>query len=115
MTKFKTPQENFWASSFGDEIKERVKACIKKIYVQEQHQHYSYCSFPEEECTCRDISELTEVTSLLTNGYIDSINLFVLINELEQEFNIKFEDDYLTSENFETVLQISELIKLIMN
>lgn len=41
--------------------------------------HYSYCLFPEEECACKDLNDITYSTSLISGGYIDSFSMLVVL------------------------------------
>jgi acyl carrier protein len=72
--------------------------------------HYSYCMFPEEECTCKDLKEITYDTSLISGGYIDSFSMVVVLAFLEKTFNIKIPDKEATPNNFDTVNKMMVLV-----
>jgi acyl carrier protein len=48
--------------------------------------------------------------SLLGSGVIDSTGVLELIGYLEEKFQLKFEDDELIGENFDTVLKITNFL-----
>lgn len=48
--------------------------------------------------------------SLLEAGMIDSLTILEIVNGLEEEFDIEFDDDELEIENFESVARIHKLI-----
>ena len=72
--------------------------------------HYSYCSFPEGECTCKDLNEITYDTSLISGGYIDSFSMVVVLIFLEKKFKIKIPDIDATPANFDTVNKMVDLV-----
>ena len=72
--------------------------------------HYSYCSAPFEECTCKDLKEISYGTSLINGGYIDSFSMTVVLVFLEKTFNIEIPDKDATPDNFDTVNKMSELV-----
>ena len=51
-----------------------------------------------------------ENVSLLGTGVIDSTGVLELISFLESTYNIKFEDDELVAENFDTLERIKNFI-----
>lgn len=55
-------------------------------------------------------AELSDHKSLLGSGVIDSTGVLELITFLEQRFEVKFDDNELVSENFDTVSRISEFV-----
>lgn len=73
-------------------------------------QHYSYCLFPEEKCTCKDLGEITADTSLIRGGYIDSFSMVSVLVFIERTFKIKIPEKKAIPENFDT---INKMIKLI--
>lgn len=73
--------------------------------------HYSYCKFPEEECCCKDLNEITYDTSLISGGFIDSFSMVVVLIFIEKTFNVKIPDKEATPENFDTVNNMVNLIK----
>lgn len=77
---------------------------------EKRTKHYSYCSFPEEECTCKDLMEITYDTSLISGGYIDSFSMVVVLIYLEKTFNIKIPDKEATPNNFDTVNKMVKLV-----
>jgi acyl carrier protein len=92
-------------------------------YIQEQfgerdaenHNHYSYCSFPEEECICRRLSDITYDTPLITGGYIDSFSMVAVLVFLERRFKIKIADADGKPANFDTVDEMVKLVKKYTN
>lgn len=73
-------------------------------------QHYSYCKFPEEECTCKNLLKIDYDTSLIHGGYIDSFSMFIVLVFLEKTFNIKISEKDAIPENFDTVNKMTQLI-----
>ncbi len=53
--------------------------------------------------------------SLLGMGVIDSTGVLELIGFLEDKFQLKFEDDELVAENFDTVLKIIAFLQKKLN
>jgi len=78
---------------------------------EERLHHYSYCMFPEEECTCKDLNEITYDTGLITGGYMDSFSMTATLVFLEKTFNVKIPDIDATPANFNTVDNMVALIK----
>jgi acyl carrier protein len=72
--------------------------------------HYSYCMFPEEECTCKDLMKITYDTSLISGGYIDSFSMVVILIFLEKTFNVKIPEKEITPNNFDTINKMVELV-----
>lgn len=72
--------------------------------------HYSYCLFPEEKCTCKDLDVITYNTSLIGGGYIDSFSMIVVLIFLQKTFKIKIPDIDATPANFDTVNKMAELV-----
>ena len=87
-------------NQFGDEIPKEIRI-----------RHYSYCMFPGEECTCKDLIEITYDTSLISGGYIDSFSMVVVLIFLEKTFNIKIPDKEAIPENFNTINTMVELVQ----
>ena len=73
--------------------------------------HYSYCLFPEEDCTCHDLSEISNDTPLINGGYIDSFSMMAVLVFLESTFNMKIPDSEATPTNFNTINKMVELVK----
>ncbi len=80
----------------GEQLSEIVKAV--KTFVQE--------SFLSEQ----DDSALGADEPLLTSGVIDSVSMVMLINHLEESFDISFEAHEIDREAFNTVAQIAEQV-----
>jgi len=59
----------------------------------------------------RDLAGLKDEESLLDAGIIDSLGIQKLLAFLEKHFGVKFKDDEIIPENFESVTRISNLIK----
>lgn len=49
--------------------------------------------------------------SLLETGVIDSLTILEIVNGIEEEFDLEFDDDELEIENFESAAKILRLIK----
>lgn len=61
---------------------------------------------------CKNIGKKSiDADASLFNMGIDSMNLLYIINEIEICFSIKISDDELLLSNFETLEQISNLVK----
>lgn len=60
-----------------------------------------------------DINPFDEIdsnTKLIEEGIIDSLTLVLLMEQMEEEFNVSFPEDDLKPENFATVAEIESLI-----
>ena len=90
-----------------------IKQFGSKTVETKRMKHYSYCLFPEEECSCKDLNAITYDTSLISGGYMDSFSMVVVLVFLEKTFNVKIPDKMAMPENFNTVNKMVELIKLI--
>lgn len=77
--------------------------------------HYSYCMFPEKECTCKSIKGITYDTSLINGGFIDSFSMVIILVFVEKEFNVKIPDRMAIPENFDSVDKIVSLINTVRN
>lgn len=53
-------------------------------------------------------------TGLITNKIIDSIDVTTLISELEEEFDIEIDMEYMEDKNFDSVQAIWEMVQEIM-
>ena len=73
--------------------------------------HYSYCMFPEQECICKDLNEITYDTQLISGGYMDSFSMVSVLVFLEKTFNVKIPDIDTSPDNFNTVTKMTELVK----
>jgi len=78
---------------------------------EKRTKHYSYCMFPEEECVCKDLNEITYDTQLITGGYIDSFSMVLTLHFLEKKFKIKIADKDALPDNFNTINKMVELVK----
>jgi acyl carrier protein len=72
--------------------------------------HFSYCLYPEEECTCKKIKYIDFDTSLIRGGYIDSFSLMVVLVFLQKTFNIKIPEKEILVNNFDTINNMVDLI-----
>ena len=72
--------------------------------------HYSYCLFPEEPCSCKDLDVITYDTSLIGGGYVDSFSMVVVLLFLQKTFKIKIPDKDATPNNFDSVNKMVDLI-----
>lgn len=82
---------------------------------EKRMRHYSYCLYPEEECSCKDLNKITYDTSLISGGYIDSFSMVVVLLFLEKTFNIKISDKDATPNNFDNVNKMVELVNKTKN
>ena len=57
------------------------------------------------------MNEISNDAPLLDDGVIDSFAVLDLMDFLEHQFEIKFEDEDVTQENFQSVVAITQLIK----
>lgn len=58
-----------------------------------------------------NIDDISNDTSLLESGMIDSVNMVQILLFIEEQFGIKVEDNELIPENFDTINSIFNLIK----
>ena len=58
-----------------------------------------------------DPDELTESTSLLTSGVLDSLNTMRLITFLEERFRVEIQPHEIGAEHFGTVASIADLVQ----
>lgn len=72
--------------------------------------HYSYCLFPEGDCTCKHLKDVSYDTSLIRGGYIDSFSMINVLTFLEKTFNIRIPDDKATADHFDTVDKMVDII-----
>ena len=79
--------------------------------LEDRTQHYSYCSFPEGDCTCKDLNEIKEDTPLITGGYVDSFSMVSVLVFLEKTFKIKIPDKLATPDNFNTINKMIDLVE----
>ena len=79
--------------------------------VTQRLKHYSYCMFPEEECSCKDLNEITYDTPLISGGYMDSFSMVSVLVFLEKTFNVKIPDKEASPDNFNTVSKMTALVK----
>jgi len=84
-----------------------------KTEKEQRKSHYSYCLFPEEECSCKNLNEITYNTSLISGGYIDSFSMLIVLIFIEKTFNIKIPDIEARPHNFDTINNMVELINKI--
>ena len=77
---------------------------------ENRNKHYSYCLFPEEECSCKVLNDITYDTQLISGGYVDSFSMVVVLIFLEKTFNVKIPDIDAKPENFNTVNMMVELV-----
>lgn len=52
-----------------------------------------------------------ENTLLIEEGILDSLTLVILIEQIENEFNVKIPEEQLDPANFESVIKIQEFIE----
>lgn len=91
-------------------MRDEILKYIKKTFGTKSGSHFSYCLFPEEECTCRKLEKLDYDTSLIRGGYIDSFSLMVVLIFIEKTFNIKIPEKERITDNFDTINNMVDLI-----
>ena len=64
----------------------------------------------EEFMFDRPASDLGDDMSLIQEGIIDSLGIFMLVSFIDNQFGIKVEPEDVVLDNFETVNKIKELI-----
>ncbi len=97
-------------------MKEKILEYIKEKYgnpITKVHQ--SHCMFPGEDCSCRNVEEITYDTSLIHGGYVDSLSMVHVLIMIETLFNIEIPVKESIPENFDTVNKMVELINRIKN
>jgi acyl carrier protein len=72
--------------------------------------HYSYCSFPEDACVCKDLNDISYDTPLISGGYIDSFSMVAVLVFLERTFGVDIPDKDATPTNFNTVNDMALLV-----
>jgi acyl carrier protein len=97
-------------------MKEQILAYIIEQFgddriLGDRTQHYSYCSFPEEKCTCKDLTEIEYNTPLISGGYIDSFSMVGVLVFLEKTFNVNIPDIDATPNNFNTIENMCKLVE----
>jgi acyl carrier protein len=60
--------------------------------------------------TVHDISDINPQTPLFKEGVFDSMGFILLIDFLEENFEIKTSDNDLIESNFETIASITEFV-----
>ena len=99
-------------------MEQEVKDIILNYIIKEfgtgkkSTRHYSYCSFPEGECVCKELNNISYDTPLISGGFIDSFSMTVVLVFLEDAFNIKIPDKEALPKNFDSVDKMSELVKI---
>ena len=73
--------------------------------------HYSYCLYPEEDCSCKYLKEITFDTDLITGGYLDSFEMVAILVFLENTFKIKISEKDATPSNMGSINKMVALIK----
>ncbi len=61
------------------------------------------------------VKEYSADTSLLENGIIDSTGVLELVAYIEQNYNIKIDDEEIIPENLDSLINIENFIKNKMN
>ena len=64
----------------------------------------------EEFMFDRPATDLSSDLSLIQEGIIDSLGIFMLVSFIDEKFDVKVEPDDIVLENFETVSKIKDLI-----
>ncbi len=58
-----------------------------------------------------DADALTETTSLVTAGILDSLAVLQLVEFLEQQYGVDIRPDEMTVEHFDTIQDIADLVQ----
>jgi len=93
------------------DIKNKIREILKDLYGVTEHKHYSYCSYPLGECCCRDINKISDTSSIINEGYIDSMSLITLITEIEKVFVITINHTDIFPNNFDSIDKMEKVIK----
>ena len=88
-------------------MRELILAYIRKII-----NHKSSCLYPGGDCSCE---EITEDTSLIKGGYLDSFSMVMTLVFVEKSFKIKIPDEFANPENFDSVDNIVSLCQSFMS
>ncbi len=59
--------------------------------------------------------QVDDTVSLLGTGIIDSMGTLELISFLESNYNIRFDDEELVAENFDSIKKIKEFLSIKLN
>lgn len=92
-------------------IEDIIRDHLEDMFGHNPRTHQSYCMFPEEDCTCKRIDNLSYDTELISDGYIDSFSMVGVLIFVEKRFGIEVPDRDATPDNFNTVRAIAELVK----
>jgi len=93
----------------NEESKHKILKYINNEFLQKE-KHFSYCSFPEESCSCIR-KEIDYDTDLIRSGYVDSFDMVSVLVFVECVFNVKIPDRDASAENFASVNKIANLIE----
>jgi acyl carrier protein len=102
------------------EREEENRDIIKKFILEQfgqgrtggdSYKHYSYCAAPFDDCTCKNLDEITYETSLIRGGYIDSFSMVVVLMFLEDTFKVKIPEKLATPDSFDTINGMVKLIE----
>ena len=58
----------------------------------------------------RPASDLSDELSLIQEGIVDSLGIFMLVSFIDNQFGVQVEAEDVVLENFETVTKIKDLI-----
>jgi acyl carrier protein len=81
---------------------------VMKMRVEEKIKQIIYSIIGNDDCN----SSITDDSDLINDIGMDSIQIMQLVVELENEFNIEFDDDDLVMEN---LAKVNNLVQLIDN
>jgi len=84
---------------------------VQKIFGENNGKHFSYCSAPFEDCSCKRFQQIELDTELMAGGYIDSFSMVAVLLFLEKEFNITISGSDGSPENFKTVRKMANLVR----
>jgi acyl carrier protein len=97
-----------------NEIKDKILQYIIAEYgeypKENRIKHYSYCLYPEEECSCKYLKEINYDTSLIRGGFVDSFEMVSVLVFVESTFNVRIPDKDAVPDNFDTVTKIANLV-----
>nr|VFK67587.1 MAG: Acyl carrier protein [Candidatus Kentron sp. UNK]VFK72836.1 MAG: Acyl carrier protein [Candidatus Kentron sp. UNK] len=62
----------------------------------------------------REVEGLSTGTNLIETGVLDSFMLVGLLSHLERQYGVKFGDDEIVPENFESISRLAQVIELKM-
>jgi len=63
----------------------------------------------------KDVIKNNITENYLEKGWVDSLNFITFINDIENEFNIRFSNDEFQNRKFSTITGLTEIIEVKIN